>query len=125
MGSTGSSQDVLFGKIKSIRNKSTDKINKNINPNYGNGQEYSNNCALCSTVSELRHRGFLDLQAGPRDSTWRGAVDVFDISNLNPQDYIIGKSTWTHYQHLVNNAVNISNNNTSRLINNITNTMNT
>lgn len=60
---------------------------KSVNPHYGEGKEYSTNCALCTTAALLGMRGY-DVEAMPIDKTWRGPVDVFDFDYKNHDNYI-------------------------------------
>ena len=64
-------------------------INHEINPNYGKGYVYSINCALCTTAFALAARGY-DVEAMPKDKTWRGFNSVFDVDYSNPDNYIVG-----------------------------------
>lgn len=64
-----------------------------INPNYGMGGAYRNNCALCSVAVALQARGY-NVEAMPRDTTWRGLNSVFDIDYDNPDNFIASGSKY-------------------------------
>lgn len=57
-----------------------------INPNYGQGDEYSSNCALCVTAAALQMMGY-DVEAMPRSATWRGFDSVFDYKWV-PENFV-------------------------------------
>lgn len=59
-----------------------------INPNFGNGLEYSTNCALCTAAFALYAKGY-DVEAMPRDTKWRGFDSVFDVDYGNTDNYIL------------------------------------
>ncbi len=60
-----------------------------VNPNYGKGDmRYHTNCALCATAVALQAMGY-DVEAMPRDNTWRGQDSVFHIDTSNPDNYIL------------------------------------
>lgn len=65
--------------------------NHEINPNYSQSSLYRTNCALCSTAFALNARGY-DVEAQPRDTTWRGFGDVFQIDYGNTDNYILNSS---------------------------------
>lgn len=79
-----------------------------INPNYKRGQkgdEYTKwhkNCALCTVATALQAQGY-DVEAGPRDKTWRGTSTVFNINYQNKDNYILGDSG-----HYTNNAPKVN-----------------
>ena len=95
MGSTGSSNDAFQGALgkKSSTNTGLTAIqeaidNNSINPNYNSGDsKYRTNCALCATAVALKAMGY-DVEAMPRDTTWRGYDTIFDVDYTNPDNYI-------------------------------------
>ena len=72
-----------------------------INPGYFRtlSDEYRRNCAMCTVASELNTRGYA-VEAMPRDETWRGVPNVFEIDYYNPDNFVgIAKSANDIYYH--------------------------
>jgi len=59
---------------------------------------YHKNCALCTAALALRSQGY-DVEAMPRDTTWRGCETVMDFDYSNPDNFLIGgaKNLWDNY----------------------------
>lgn len=77
----------MRGVPKITGNNTIDDILKAVNPFYGKGRPYSENCANCAVATELRARGY-DVEALPRD---------FSRSNNIPNWYktgVYGKGGW-------------------------------
>lgn len=72
---------VLGRQLKPLFERySLDEAMRIINPLYnapGTGTDYTHNCALCTTAAALQLLGY-DVEAMPRDKTWRGFDSVFD-----------------------------------------------
>ena len=65
-----------------------------INPFFLHASAYKTNCALCTTAVALNLRGY-DVEALPRDTTWRGFDSVFDVDYTNPDNYVVGDSRYS------------------------------
>lgn len=92
------------------------KVMRLVNPNYvdswtyqrlGDGaftspaekqrnKPYHQNCALCSVAGVLQLMGY-DVEAMPRDKTWRGFNDVFDFDWDNHDNFIAPSSSKVNY----------------------------
>lgn len=66
-----------------------------VNPNYGNGDEYSTNCALCVSAAALQMMGY-DVEAMPRSKTWRGFDSVFDYKWI-PENFVSPNDRFVNY----------------------------
>ena len=69
-----------------------------VNPYYnhpGTGTSYTTNCALCTTAAALQFMGY-DVEAMPRDTTWRGFSDVFDFQ-WTPENFKAPKNEMLNY----------------------------
>lgn len=94
MGSTGASNKIVNNQLgapgKSLWERfdnNMTKAIKSINPHYGEGSEYSYNCALCSVAGILSMMGY-NVEAAPRDSVWRGFNSVFDFDWKNHENFV-------------------------------------
>ena len=92
------------------------KVMRLVNPNYINYQSYQRlgdgstvntseknrnkpyhgNCALCSVAGVLQLMGY-DVEAMPRDKTWRGFDSVFDFDWNNHDNYIAPSARRLNY----------------------------
>ena len=91
------------------------KVMRIVNPNYINKQSfkrldgsqanpsdlkdnapYRKNCALCSVAGVLQLMGY-DVEAMPRDKTWRGFDNVFDFDWSNHDNFIAPSAKRINY----------------------------
>ena len=104
MGSVGANtsprEDYFNGALGERGNKSVTTVldhiiaRQAINPNYDPQKwttEYNMNCALCTAATCLQLMGY-DVEAMPRDSTWRGPDSIFDVDYSNTDNYMLGSS---------------------------------
>lgn len=82
-------------KIATLLEGQPSPYNKNltksiVNPEYNilTKDEWSRNCALCTVATALQLRGY-DVEAAPKDKTWRGVNNVFDVDYTNKNNYIL------------------------------------
>ena len=90
-------KDVLGKKVKRLFERGL-KFKESIeivNPHFGEGDEYSTNCALCVTAAALQMMGY-DVEAMPRDSTWHGFDSVFDYK-WTPENFVSPHLTSINY----------------------------
>lgn len=78
----------MRGVPKIVGDNGIDNILKAVNPHYGEGREWSNNCANCVVATELRYRGY-DVEAKPRDFSKGNTIPNWYSGNQN------GRGSWT------------------------------
>ena len=103
MGSVGKESNIVNSYLgapgKDIFERFDNNISKDllhyVNPHYNDQsipykerrQLYGKNCALCSVAGVLQIMGY-DVEAMPRDKTWRGFNDVFEFDFKNYDNYL-------------------------------------
>lgn len=81
-------KDGIMKDVRKTQRTTVDEIAKDVNKHYGEGREWSANCANCAVAAEARARGY-DVEAKPRD---------FSNTNHIPNwygDNKAGRGSWT------------------------------
>lgn len=93
VGTKGSYSGILGRKGKAKTASSAQEWQKIVNPHYGEGSGYSNNCSLCTFATSLQMKGY-DVEAMPFiEDDWRGSTTAYDFDFSNYDNYLAPSKT--------------------------------